>query len=855
MKTCAWCGHYCFDGEYTFGRVSGHMDYVSAFKTAASYLVFCCSSCRQAWENDFDEKWQQKKALEESEEERRREIDRREDDEKEKSEHTLRCEQCGRELAAEKNSFGSWGYPSHWNALGRQCTVYNDGSEDGVGVYCSNQCYQSAKASGLIARQLPQCTEMLRQSEAKKLQRTCDTCGKSYYLGTGYFIKKFLVNSFCSHDCAVNYKKLCGDPQGYYDCGCQNYVDLHKFWIDFNGWFLCSSQCVKKYKNFTKRTYGQADDVEGPFDINDYIEHEPAMDYRMGTSSKISFKNCTYNVSGSTCTIKSDRVNNESLWLTGNIFLSLWFCKEPYNGGTISGTCMANTDWLGQLKEGYGFPNINKTLNITGSADPGKYNAVVLAQEKHESGNNYIVGWVNFNEPVYWKIAAPASAAKTVTPVSSGTAASAAASVAGANVDDDADIFLAPEEHRAPKAAVDYRSGDSSNLSFKNCTYSVSDNKCTIKAERVDNDSSWRTGKIYLSLWFCKEPYNSGTINGTCMAKTAWLGQLKKGCGFTDINKKLKITGSVDPGKYNAVVTAQEKHESGKNNIVGWVNFDKTVYWKIADPTLAVESRSGAPSSLSIGGADFAWSKVEGTERTFSFNFVLKDIKNLSEWGTGKLFVDMWFCSKPYKDGSIDGAMVFKSLPVSFDDGGSGIDGSQSKSRAEFKATLEQDDSPATGTYHVLFVLNEQNADGSKKQVAFYNLEQPTDWKGLAMAPDGQMSSVTLQECKYTIKAGRLSITSSFANGSDWLTRQLSLDFYLCKTAGYSGGDIAGTLMASVPLGTLYPGSSGGGEHTVNITGKLKRGQYRALAVLSEDDGKGGKAQLSWKEFPQPQQW
>ena len=431
----------------------------------------------------------------------------------------------------------------------------------------------------------------------------------------------------------------------------------------------------------------------------------------------------------------------------------------------------------------------------------------------------------------------------------------AAASVAGVNVDDDADIFLVPEEHTAPKAAVDYRSGDSSKLSFLNCSYSVSDSKCTIKAERIDNDSSWRTGNIKLSLWFCKEPYNSGTINGTCMATTDWLGQLKEGYGFTDINKKLKITGSADPGKYNAVVTAQEKHESGKNNIVGWVNFDKPVYWKIADPTLAVESRSGAPSSLSIGGADFVWSKVEGTERTFSFNFALKDIKNLSEWGTGKLFVDMWFCNEPYSDGIINGTQVFNSLPVSFDGGGSGIAGEESKTRAVFQTTLEQDSSPATGRYHVLFVLTEQNTDGDKKQVAYYNFEQPTDWKGLAMAPDGQMSSVTLQDCKYAIKAGRLSITPSLANGSDWLTRQLSLDFYLCKTAGYSGGDVAGTLMASVSLGTLYPGSSGGGEHTVNITGKLKRGQYRALAVLCEDNGNGEKVPLSWKEFPQPQVW
>ena len=326
------------------------------------------------------------------------------------------------------------------------------------------------------------------------------------------------------------------------------------------------------------------------------------------------------------------------------------------------------------------------------------------------------------------------------------------------------------------------------------------------------------------------------------MAKTDWKNPLKETYGYPNVNHNCTVTGSVDPGKYYAVVTVNEKHESGNNYIVGWTNF-----------TAPVESRQGEASRISIGGAEFAWQEGAGGD-SFSFSLALKDVRNNSSWGSGKLNLDLWYCKEPYKGGSIDGFRLFTGMPVSFSEGGrTGIQAGTSKSRAGFSAKLPLDSAPPSGKYSVLFVLTEDNADGTKKQAGYYNYEWQTDWR--EQTPAGQMSELSLDDFSYELKAGRLTVTPKVTNASAWETRPLTLEFYLCKQQGYAGGEVGGTLMAQVPLGPARPNRSLGGTHTVNVTGKLKRGQYWPLAILREDDGNGGSSAAAWKEFPRPQVW
>ena len=142
MYTCAYCKNVFFGTRYFWTPVEyGHsvfqnsdIEYVTTFNNATSNIVFCSESCRQSWLNEFNGNWEQKKAAEEAAKEAV-------SDEQERSEHTLRCDQCGRELPAVRNNSGDWDYPRYWNF-------------NGVGVYCSNGCCEAAKASGLVARQL-----------------------------------------------------------------------------------------------------------------------------------------------------------------------------------------------------------------------------------------------------------------------------------------------------------------------------------------------------------------------------------------------------------------------------------------------------------------------------------------------------------------------------------------------------------------------------------------------------------------------------------------------------------------------------------------------------------------------------
>ena len=129
---------------------------------------------------------------------------------------------------------------------------------------------------------------------------------------------------------------------------------------------------------------------------------------RKGTSSKVSIKGASYSyknggTANAECTLKAERVQNDSPWDTGDLKLIFWLSKNgKYNGGTLDGIQMAELPFNEGLKQGFGFPNVNKTGKMPGKPKPGTYQPVITVNELHESGKWYIVGWANFTNPITW---------------------------------------------------------------------------------------------------------------------------------------------------------------------------------------------------------------------------------------------------------------------------------------------------------------------------------------------------------------------------------------------------------------------------------------------------------------------
>ena len=314
MSSCAWCGHYCFDGEYTFDSITSlDQDYIDAASTAFG-LVFCCESCRQAWKNDFNDKWHQKEALKEEEENRRREYERQEyerrEDEQSRCEHTLRCDQCGRELPAVRG-YDGWNYPMHLNLAGKKTSTFysesdyrlEDISPDEFGCYCSNQCYEAAKASGLVAKAI---------AEAAK-QTQCFDCNRNYYIGTGVLLKKEFPKSlcriqvlnspdyyyyhYCSADCAraacTNNCHFCGNTYNPLNLWTYSYYDEDGSKQYTAGY--CSQACAKEQLKEDIAFYKRTRDKDALkrlnsatiecFNVNDYIVPEQPIENTGSTSA------------------------------------------------------------------------------------------------------------------------------------------------------------------------------------------------------------------------------------------------------------------------------------------------------------------------------------------------------------------------------------------------------------------------------------------------------------------------------------------------------------------------------------------------------------------------------------------
>ncbi len=134
------------------------------------------------------------------------------------------------------------------------------------------------------------------------------------------------------------------------------------------------------------------------------------------------------------------------------------------------------------------------------------------------------------------------------------------------------------EEEKKQKELQDIKKGDSSSISIENCSISYNHAEITIKADRIQNDSPWRTGKLKIIFWLSTAgEYHGGNLEGIEMASTN-LDALDEDYGYPNIEYTLNITENPSSGTYNPVITINEKHEDGNWYIVGYSNF-RVIKW------------------------------------------------------------------------------------------------------------------------------------------------------------------------------------------------------------------------------------------------------------------------------------
>ena len=118
---------------------------------------------------------------------------------------------------------------------------------------------------------------------------------------------------------------------------------------------------------------------------------------RQSSSSSVTLSDISWRVANNVGSIRYGKIANQSAWDTGSLKLCLWLSANEYNGGTLNGTqigeCILSAE---PLPQGYEFSNSEVTFSPISNPATGDYKSIVTVNEYHESGNWYIVGWVNF---------------------------------------------------------------------------------------------------------------------------------------------------------------------------------------------------------------------------------------------------------------------------------------------------------------------------------------------------------------------------------------------------------------------------------------------------------------------------
>ena len=199
-------------------------------------------------------------------------------------------------------------------------------------------------------------------------------------------------------------------------------------------------------------------------------------------------------------------------------------------------------------------------------------------------------------------------------------------------------------------------------------------------AVTVRNNSPWPSGGLTAVVWYCEEPYESGTVEGHAVARMDVVRGLLSG-RTARVHERVKFAGDPPAGEYFETVVLYEAMSDGKWVAVSWGTMPNKVFHRPArrgffgsisagmakgaldqdrfrDPwTTRLEAKSGRASSVSLSGVSWKtgtdWRRISVEVGKFA---VLTDAAR-----TGSLRVVFWLAPKPFVSGE-----KFDAIPLGF---------------------------------------------------------------------------------------------------------------------------------------------------------------------------------------------
>lgn len=106
-------------------------------------------------------------------------------------------------------------------------------------------------------------------------------------------------------------------------------------------------------------------------------------------------------------------------------------------------------------------------------------------------------------------------------------------------------------------------------------TYKAQTDGITIKIKKLENRSSWTTGKIRLELFLSTDgAYEKGSkVSGTTLAMSSSYGELKKSYSYTNMKTVAHLHEKPKSGTYTPILFVRELSPDGEWQIAGHVNF------------------------------------------------------------------------------------------------------------------------------------------------------------------------------------------------------------------------------------------------------------------------------------------
>ena len=134
----------------------------------------------------------------------------------------------------------------------------------------------------------------------------------------------------------------------------------------------------------------------------------------------------------------------------------------------------------------------------------------------------------------------------------------------------------------APKETVQEEKGISTlSIDGAEFEYSAKTAGVTIIIKKLENKSSWKTGKLRLELFLSKSgPYKKGTsLSGTTLAISNSYDCLRKNYSYTNMKTTAHIYEKPKSGIYTPVLLVREYCDDGEWHIAGYVNFSSNFKW------------------------------------------------------------------------------------------------------------------------------------------------------------------------------------------------------------------------------------------------------------------------------------